>query len=254
MTQTGQLAGLTTISIRVTDPPLELLISEKAFRPNPTTVRFARTVRIAPGDVVFDIGTGIGPLAIMAALAGASHVYAVDPVPLHIELARMNIAKHNVQDKVHLYQGDFFEPFDREPDLRGVKADVVIGDVSGIADAVSRALGWYSEDVPTGGPDGTDVIIDLLSKAGRYMKPNGALYFPIAVDLSDSGKILDAANARFHEVINAMDKPVTQFPLSEQEVAAIHAAYPDGLPSFINVQPGRRAFWRGQIWKAAKPR
>ena len=47
----------TMIESRVTDPPLQLHISEKAFHPNPVTVRFARSVQIEPGDVVFDIGT-----------------------------------------------------------------------------------------------------------------------------------------------------------------------------------------------------
>ena len=69
-------SGLTvaTIGIRVTDPPLELFITETAFRPNPTTVRFARTMRVRQGDIVFDVGTGVGPLAIKAALDGAKHV------------------------------------------------------------------------------------------------------------------------------------------------------------------------------------
>ena len=88
---------ITTISTRVTEPPLELFITEKAFRPNPTTVRFARTVPVGEGDIVFDMGTGIGPLAIKAALDGAGQVYGVDSVPMHCELARLNVAKYGLQ-------------------------------------------------------------------------------------------------------------------------------------------------------------
>lgn len=245
--------AVTMISTRVTDPALDLFIAEKAFRPNPTTVRFARTVRVEQGDVVFDIGTGIGPLAIKAALDGARHVYAVDPVPMHCELARMNVAKYGLQDKVSVHEGNFFEPFDTDPALKGVKADVIIGDVSGIADPVARALGWYSDEVPTGGEDGTDVIIELLRRAKKYLNPGGSMYFPIAVDLSDSGKIIDAAQSLFATVVNAMDRPSVIFPISEPEMQAIQQVYGSHQPSYINIQQDRRPHWRGQIWKATNP-
>lgn len=246
-------AGLTiaTIGIGVIDPPLELFITETAFRPNPTTVRFARTLRIGEGDIVFDVGTGIGPLAIKAALDGAKHVYGVDPVRMHCELARMNVARHGLQEKVSIYQGYFFDPFDVEPALKSVKADVIIGDVSGIAQPVARALGWYSADVPTGGEDGTEVIIELLRRSTAYLRPSGAIYFPIAVDLSDSGKIIDAAQSFFGSAINARN---VQFPISDQELQAIEKAYGGRLPGYINIQQGRRRYWRGQIWKATDPR
>ena len=251
---TGLKLPTSTISVRVTDPPLELFITEKAFRPNPTTVRFARTVRVNEGDIVFDIGTGIGPLAIKAAMDGARKVYGVDPVARHCELARMNVVKYGLQNKVRIYQGPFFAPFEQEPELKNIKADVIIGDVSGIADTVARALGWYSEEVPTGGEDGTEVIIDLLQRAACYLKPDGSLYFPIAVDLSDSAKILDAAREYFSDVVNAMDKPQVIFPISEAEVQAIDAAYGGRRPDYINIQPGRRPSWRGEIWRAGRPK
>lgn len=247
---------LTTIRTRVTDPPLELFIAEKAFRPNPTTVRFARTVPIRDGDVVLDIGTGIGPLAITAAMGGAAQVHGVDPVEVHCELARLNVAKYGVEDRVQIHHGHFFEPFEKDPELRDIKADVIIGDVSGIAEPVARALGWYSDEVPTGGDDGTDVIIDLLQRAAGYLQPDGAIYFPIAVDLSDGRKIVEAAREMFDTVENAMDRENVMFPISEDELAAIDAAYGNARPPFINIQlrGGTRPFWRGQIWRAARPR
>jgi hypothetical protein len=238
----------------VTDPPLELFTTDAAFRPNPTTVRFARTVRIDEGAVVFDMGTGIGPLSIKAAMDGAREVHGVDPVALHCELARMNVAKYNLQDRVFIHQGLFFDPFDEDPRLSALAADVIIGDVSGIAEPVARALGWYSDEVPTGGYDGTEVIIDLLSRAAKRLAPDGKIYFPIAIDLSDSERVLDAARSFFQRVDNAMERPTTQFPFTDDEVRAIDAAYSGHPPKYIQVQPGRRPHWRGQIWVASTSR
>ncbi|MCP3903605.1 MAG: methyltransferase domain-containing protein [Planctomycetes bacterium] len=243
-----------TIQVRVTDPPLELFIADGAFRPNPTTVRFARTIRIDDGDVVFDIGTGIGPLAVMAAMAGAAEVHGVDPVPMHCELARRNVAKYGLEDRVHIHEGPFFEPLRNHAEYKDTRANVIIGDVSGIADIVARALGWYSSDVPTGGEDGTDVIIDLLDRARTQLTSGGTIYFPIAIDLCDDAKILDDARTRFATVVNAMERPTTNFPMTDAEVEAVNDAYDNHVPDYITIQSGRRPYWRGQIWKASDPR
>ncbi len=71
------------------------------------------------------------------------------------------------------------------------------------------------------------------------------------MDLSDSGKIIEAAQSIFGSVINAIN---VQFPISDQELQAIDEAYGGRLPSYINIQQGRRRHWRGQIWKATDPR
>lgn len=246
--------AIRTIVSRVTNPPLELNVSDQAFLPNPTTVRFSRAVTVQPGELVFDIGTGVGPLALMAAKAGARRVIGVDPVPLHVQLAKQNVAKYGMEEIVQIYQGRFFEPFDREPSLRGLRADVIIGDVSGIADAVARALGWYSDAVPTGGYDGTQVIIDFLKQAPGYLAPGGRVYFPIAVDLADGQKILDAVHTIFSHAENALGRPYVEFPLTPEQVRMIHDAYHGEPPPFIRVQSGARPYWRGQIWIARQPR
>jgi methylase of polypeptide subunit release factors len=250
----GSDQAVGTIKVRVTDPPLELFVTPEAFQPNPTTVRFSRTVRIRPGNIVFDIGTGIGPLAIMAAMLGARSVHAVDPVPLHCELARRSVEKYSLEEQVYVHEGCLFEPLDADPATKGLHADVIIGDVSGIADPVARALGWYSEHVPTGGTDGTEVIIELLRRAKDYLTPDGRIYFPIAVDLSDSEKIAEAARSLYCEAANTMDREYVNFPVSEREQRAIVEAYAGDPPSFITIHAGRRPYWRGQIWCACKPR
>ena len=93
-----------------------------------------------------------------------------------------------------------------------------------------------------------------MRSAGKFLKPDGSLYFPIAVDLSDSEKILTVARERFTRVENAMDKEFVVFPLSEQETAAIERAYNGHQPKFIAIQPGKRPTWRGQILRASSPR
>ena len=61
---------------------------------------------VRPGDVVADLGTGLGVLALMAVQAGASHVYAIDVKPASLWLAEKIIRDNGATDRVELIKGD----------------------------------------------------------------------------------------------------------------------------------------------------
>jgi len=86
---------------------------------------------IKPGDVVFDIGTGSGILAIIAAKLGAKEVKAIDLDPVAIKVARENVKLNQVEDIVTVVQGDL---------LTGVQgqADIIVVNI--IADVIIRVL------------------------------------------------------------------------------------------------------------------
>ena len=83
------------------------------------TEAFARAIRAAvrPGDIVLDVGTGTGILAMIAARAGAARVYAVEQSPVAQTAA--NLVKANgLQDKIKVLRGPASEvALDERADL-----------------------------------------------------------------------------------------------------------------------------------------
>jgi protein arginine N-methyltransferase 1 len=70
------------------------------------TERFLAAIRavVRPGDVVLDIGTGTGVLALTAARAGARHVYAVEANRMG-RAARNSFTHNGLADRITLVQG-----------------------------------------------------------------------------------------------------------------------------------------------------
>lgn len=85
--------------------------------------------QVQGGELVYDVGTGSGILAVAAALLGARQVVAVDNDELAVRVARENVVKNRVADKVVVLQGNLLDqPLDTGADLvvANIIADVII--------------------------------------------------------------------------------------------------------------------------------
>ena len=110
------------------------------------TQRFLRAIAdvVKPGDVVVDLGTGSGVLAIAAAKAGARRVYAIEATNI-ADTARRAFAENGVADRISLIEG--YSTQIQVPE----RADVLVSEIIGneplgeriletTADAVRRFL------------------------------------------------------------------------------------------------------------------
>jgi len=125
------------------------------FVPTTTSQCLAEALDIQPGEIVIDLGCGSGFLSILAAKRGASKVYAVDIMPQAVALTLRNARRNGVESRIEVFTGSLFEP------LPGVQANLVIDDVSGIAEEAARATPWYPPPIPSGGPDGAESTVSF---------------------------------------------------------------------------------------------
>ena len=104
------------------------------------TNNFIEAIRktVKKTDVVLDIGTGTGVLAIAAAKCGAKHVYAIEASEI-AELAKENIARNDLSGKITLIKG-----YSSQVELPQ-KADVLVSEVIGNDPLEENILEIYSD-------------------------------------------------------------------------------------------------------------
>jgi SAM-dependent methyltransferase len=222
--------------------PFSLQVRPGVFSPTTTSRTLADALEINPGDTVIDVGCGSGVLAFVAAKLGAGKVYGCDLSAPAVRAARENAAILGLSDVCEFRQGDLLEP------VRDVRADVLIGDVSGIPDELAAVTGWFDR-VPAGGPTGAELPRKLLGSIGDTLAPGGRLYLPTGT-LQDEASILTLARELFGDNM----EPVLEreFPLPDLVAKATATArmMKEGLLSLH--KRGSRLLWSLRIWRCVR--
>lgn len=123
---------------------------------------------------VLDLCTGSACLAIIAAgRFPNAEVDAVELSPDALDVARLNVADYDLEDRVHLVQGDLFAP------LGSQCYDLIIANPPYVtAEEVAAFPPEYASEpqmAHIAGSDGLDIVHRILSKARAHLNPGGAL-------------------------------------------------------------------------------
>jgi ribosomal protein L3 glutamine methyltransferase len=121
-----------------------------------------------------DICTGSGCLAIIAAgLFPNANVDAVDLSPDALEVAKLNVADHGLEDRVTLVKGDLFAP------LKNRKYDLIITNPPYVGHEEMAVLPEEYQTEPAmaldGGADGLDIVRRLIKEAPKHLNPGGGM-------------------------------------------------------------------------------
>lgn len=222
--------------------PFSLQVGPGVFAPSSTSTMVAEALEVNQGDVVVDAGCGSGVLSFVAARLGASHTYGCDISEESVRMAQANARQLGLEDVTEFRAGSLLEP------VRDVRADVIIGDVSGIPDTIAEITGWFP-DGRGGGPTGAELPVAMLSEINDVLRPGGRMYLPTGTIQAEKN-VLEAARRVFGNNIERLverEFPLPNLVARSKDVARLVS---EGLISFR--QHGSRLLWRLTIWRCVK--
>ncbi len=134
---------------------------------------------------VLDLCTGSGCIAIGCAYAFPdASVDAVDLSPGALEVTRVNIARHELEERVEAIRSDLFQA------LRGRRYDLIVSNPPYVSrDEYHRLPAEYRCEPALGleaGEDGLDLVARILAQAADHLEPDGIL----VVEVGSSAEVL----------------------------------------------------------------
>ncbi len=182
----SRIAGRTKLGISLEYEGLILDIWEDVYVPSDDTYLLLEHLIVNPGDLLLEIGTGCGIVALSAART-AEKVIATDISPIALSCARSNIQKNQLMKKIELRQGFLFEP------LRGNEQfNAIVFNAPYLPEDSKKAqekVDWL-EKAWNGGDSGRKIIDPFIMECKNYLKHGGRVQL-VQSNLSDVSKSFD---------------------------------------------------------------
>lgn len=143
----------------------------------------------APPERVLDLCTGSACIAIACAYAFPdAEVAASDLSPDALEVARINVREHHLEQTLSLHQGDLFKALPK-----GQRFDLIVSNPPYVDQADMNALEEEFLREPRmgleAGDDGLDLVRTILAEARDWLNPGGWLF----VEVGNSAPALEQA-------------------------------------------------------------
>lgn len=180
------------------------------FKPNLTSKLLLKAAIDCLGDGcgrILELGCGSGFISWELLKAGNNlkpDMYMSDVSTEAVNSARLRFDQRIPERNIRV--GKCFEPW------VGERFDLIVSDVSGIANSIAQISPWYQGIDFEAGDDGLLNTLEVLATAKNHLNPAGILIFPI-LSLSNSAK-LRAEITKFFP--SWSETPETRWPLPQE--------------------------------------
>jgi release factor glutamine methyltransferase len=142
---------------------------------------------------VLDLGTGSGAIAVALAIhLPAARIIAIDISPAALAVARANVERHGVADRVQLAEGDLLESLHEPVDLLVSNPPYTI-----LAEIDAGVRRHEPQRALDGGPDGLAIYRRLLASMPDKLRPGGAALLEIGA--TQGAAVSELARRHFPE-------------------------------------------------------
>ncbi|MFZ2406728.1 MAG: methyltransferase [Methylobacter sp.] len=177
------------------DKEIELAFAPGVFTPNTTTTLLIQAVKnaISEPSTLLDLGCGTGVVGLALHFQGLikSPLYASDLSEPAVLCSRVNFDRYGCAAEVR--NGSLFEPWLNK------KFDVIVDDISGIAQSVADVSPWFQGVPCDTGEDGIDLVAEIIRNAPQHLSEGGRFFFPV-LSLSNVDRLLQVAKENFRTI------------------------------------------------------
>ncbi len=170
---------------------------------------------------VLDVGTGSGAVAVaIAKHATNSSVLATDNSPPALEMARRNVGRHRLDDRIRLQLSDLLEQLSGEERFDYIVSNPPYVSEQEFGQLATEVREHEPRSALVAGPLGTEVVDRLVDQASQKLNPRGWLLIEI------SPMIHNRVVQRL-KIVDRYEDPVTTKDLAGQP-RVVHARRAEG--------------------------
>ena len=171
---------------------LDFIVSPAVLIPRPETEFVLDTVLATLKKHGYDLGpvldmcTGSSVIAVVLTRElAAENVVAVDSYTNALLIAKQNICKFGLEEKITLICSDLFTALREYKQYEVIVANPPYISEADIIGLQPEVRDWEPRSALTGGPEGLDLIERIADQAYRYLVPGGWLFIEIGSDQSE---------------------------------------------------------------------
>lgn len=176
---------------------MDFIVNSSVLIPRPETeILVEQALRIYneeyaeknPVISILDIGTGSGAIATaIASELEKAKISAVDISAKAMNTAKLNAAKHGMENRISFYEGDLFAPFKSDHQT----FDIILSNPPYVAKKDYESLPRKIKDFEPGlalesGEDGLSHIREILEKTPEFLNPGGWIMLEMDPGQTDS--------------------------------------------------------------------